>query len=290
MGLLSLLGFGGNSQRPTIQGILGQQAGPNYSQAGPIQPTPGTGYQGGLLSGLDTAQQIYDLRGFKYDRIADSILQRGGAAEQAMLQERLARSRPDNPTTLQDNYNWLSQTQGQEAAQAWLMKAQNEINIASPRQRPDANEAKQIVQQDMSNRMMNELEVLVQDPENLMSPTGNMLFDAQVIPIIGDILQEYNPVTKGQAKTKSLTESLSNSLLQAMRGAQVGPKEQIMFNKQLPRVGMSRKQFMANFETTRMNIRQLRQGIVDIRNLDAPPQAAPQAPQTMAPPPGFVKQ
>ena len=55
----------------------------------------------------------------------------------------------------------------------------------------------------------------------------------------------------------SLSAGLSNTILQAYRGAQVGPMEQIMFNKQLPVPGQDRKLFEQNMIRTKRNLEML---------------------------------
>ncbi len=60
-----------------------------------------------------------------------------------------------------------------------------------------------------------------------------------------------------EAQALSLEQGLGNDLLQAMRGAQVGPKEQEMFEKQLPRVTQPEPLFRANLERTRETLKKL---------------------------------
>lgn len=66
-------------------------------------------------------------------------------------------------------------------------------------------------------------------------------------------------LSKEDAELVSLEENLSNALLEAMRGAQVGPKEQEMFNKSLPRKEQPKKVFIENLRTTIGNINRLSQ-------------------------------
>ncbi len=82
--------------------------------------------------------------------------------------------------------------------------------------------------------------------------------------------------------TSNLTQ-LENLTLAMIRGSQVGPKEQVMFAKQLPQLGQDPPLFKENLANTKRNIqtmikiiKELRQGIKD---------------ESMVPPvpPGFVE-
>jgi len=94
MGLLDYTVFGGDSRRKMMQGILGQQAGPNFSQAGPIQPTPGTGLMGGQISPQQAAGQLYAIPGSEYDPLANSMLRGVNQENLAQKREDLLRDRP----------------------------------------------------------------------------------------------------------------------------------------------------------------------------------------------------
>ena len=62
------------------------------------------------------------------------------------------------------------------------------------------------------------------------------------------------PLSEKQARSTSLAKSISNQLIQAMRGAAVGPEEQKAFEKQLPVSGQPDKLFMSNLNLTRKNL------------------------------------
>lgn len=72
-------------------------------------------------------------------------------------------------------------------------------------------------------------------------------------------------LTNEDAELLSLEENYSNALLEAMRGAQVGPKEQEMFNKSLPRVDQPKAKFLANLRTTIANINRLNEASSRLR-------------------------
>lgn len=82
-------------------------------------------------------------------------------------------------------------------------------------------------------------------------------------------------LSEAEAEALSLEEGLSNSLLQAMRGAQVGPAEQVKFERQLPRVDQPKALFMANLRRTKRNLRDLRKKEAELRGEAPAAQAAP---------------
>jgi len=72
-------------------------------------------------------------------------------------------------------------------------------------------------------------------------------------------------LNEDEAKLISLTENYSNQMLHALRGAQVGPKEQEMFNKSLPRIGQPKKLFLENIRITKENLQKLNQRMAKMR-------------------------
>lgn len=78
-----------------------------------------------------------------------------------------------------------------------------------------------------------------------------------------------------EAEAVSLEEGLSNTLLQAMRGAQVGPAEQKRFERQLPRLDQPDEVFKANIERTLRNLETLEQRRREMRSGEETPQTAP---------------
>lgn len=61
-------------------------------------------------------------------------------------------------------------------------------------------------------------------------------------------------LTDDEADAISIEQQLGNLVLQAMRGAQVGPKEQEMFQKQLPRIDQPEPLFKKNIDNTLRNL------------------------------------
>jgi hypothetical protein len=74
-------------------------------------------------------------------------------------------------------------------------------------------------------------------------------------------------VTPEQTQMVSYTKSLSNQLIQAMRGAQVGPAEQGAFEKSLPVAGQPEALFDQNLETTLHNLNILNERKAALRGL-----------------------
>lgn len=73
---------------------------------------------------------------------------------------------------------------------------------------------------------------------------------ASTIPVLSSIIN----LSPEEANTSSNVEQLSNLVLAAMRGAQVGPEEQELFNLQLPRFGQDKELFKANLANTKRNL------------------------------------
>jgi len=81
----------------------------------------------------------------------------------------------------------------------------------------------------------------------------------------------YN-LTDDDATMISMEQNLSNQLLEAMRGAQVGPAEQKMFEKSLPRVDQPKTLFLKNIEVTMNNLATLRESQAKMRPVPAAPE------------------
>lgn len=76
-------------------------------------------------------------------------------------------------------------------------------------------------------------------------------------------------VSAQEGEMISLTTTLGNDLLDAMRGAQVGPAEQEKFEKQLPMPGQSKRQFLTNMATTYRNLANMSKRQTDLRGMPA---------------------
>jgi hypothetical protein len=68
--------------------------------------------------------------------------------------------------------------------------------------------------------------------------------------VVGEAAEKLD-VSPAEAEAIARFESVSNVVLQAFRGAQVGPLEQARFEKMLPRAGQSKQQMLANLRNVR---------------------------------------
>jgi hypothetical protein len=112
-----------------------------------------------------------------------------------------------------------------------------------------AAEAKQTATQEMSIGMADKMRNLVKSGQVNVGPVEGRLLSLR--GKTGANLSEQD------AELLSLEENYSNQLLHALRGAQVGPKEQEMFNKSLPRINQPKALFLKNIDITERNIRKL---------------------------------
>ena len=73
-------------------------------------------------------------------------------------------------------------------------------------------------------------------------------------------------LTDEEAQLATYTTQLSNTMLALMRGAQVGPAEQAMFERQLPVMGQDENVFRSNLAATKKNLEYL----IDLYKAQAP--------------------
>ena len=78
------------------------------------------------------------------------------------------------------------------------------------------------------------------DPNSLSMATTGML---KGVPVMAGIWEGLNGDAKKEATFLNETENFGNTALQIMRGAQVGPAEQVKFEKSLPTKGMTAAQY-----------------------------------------------
>ncbi len=159
----------------------------------------------------------------------------------------------------------LDETQFDQALQA-QMKPMVQIG-----QRPDAGEAKQFAQFNVALDMLGNLEqIALDDPGAIMSPTEAGLSGLETVPLLGDVIQGVAPRTDSQVELDSLARTVSTTALAAFRGAQVGPQEQAIFERQLPMPGQDRRTFMANLKNTRQNLKYAMELQAGMRNIELP--------------------
>ena len=121
--------------------------------------------------------------------------------------------------------------------------------------RPEATEARQMASTEVSTDLLQRMEQLaLKDPDAIMSPTKKLIGELEAAPFVGEAIQSVMPRTEAQYQMASMSEQASNLLLQAMRGAQVGPAEQERFERQLPIQGQPIKLFMENLRNTQRNL------------------------------------
>jgi hypothetical protein len=139
-------------------------------------------------------------------------------------------------------------------------------------------------------RLLNEVDELVK----LGAETGTSAW-ARAGAASTPLLSWTVNLTSEEAKVASNLEMLSNIMLAAQRGAQVGPEEQKRYDKQLPRLGQSDELFAANLSATKRNLGELTERIRKLRGTGAQTSPlAPESPSNLVPvppysdlPPGF---
>lgn len=122
---------------------------------------------------------------------------------------------------------------------------------------PTEAEAKGVGQGNNANQMGARLAELVRTDKVKVGPVAGRALTGSTVTGV--------KLSDEEAEFASLEENYSNSLLQAMRGAQVGPLEQEMFNKSLPRRNQPEKVFLENVRTTLGNIQRLNSAQQKIR-------------------------
>jgi hypothetical protein len=100
-----------------------------------------------------------------------------------------------------------------------------------------------------ANQMAQRMFDLVNTDQVKVGPYEGRKLSASTITGIG--------LTPEDAELASLEENYSNAMIQAARGAQVGPAEQEKFEKSLPRRNQPKAVFLANIKTTTNNINRL---------------------------------
>jgi len=122
-------------------------------------------------------------------------------------------------------------------------------------------EAKQITSSEIALNMLDTIDHLV----NVDGLDVGSEFAAKTFIASSPWLSWMNTLTPKEAKLASNLENVSNVILAAVRGAQVGPKEKKLFDKQLARGGQDRELFKENLALSQQNLRYMAQRIVEIR-------------------------
>jgi len=119
-----------------------------------------------------------------------------------------------------------------------------------------AAEAKQAGTQEAAIGMGQDLYNLVNKGAVSVGPVAGRYLDAK---------RSVGQLSPDEAKLLSVEENYSNLMLHALRGAQVGPKEQEMFNKSLPRHTQQKELFLRNIKTTVRNLEVLNKRMSKMR-------------------------
>jgi hypothetical protein len=149
---------------------------------------------------------------------------------------------------------------------------QPRITVGSKTTLPTESESKSIAQSESALRDLQRLQALTQQPGGPeIGPSAELMRDIKTFPVIGDLAERMGyGLSTNDAQVVSLTTALSNQLLAAMRGAQVGPEEQKKFEKQLPMPGQPRKLFEANLLATKRNLIEVNERKKQLRGINAP--------------------
>ena len=126
------------------------------------------------------------------------------------------------------------------------VRAQEKAKREFP-QTPSAGERKQAGQQAVAAANLDRLDELYTGQKFKVGPVEGRKLAAKVATGVGGLKEP-------EAEAYALTENLSVSLLAAIRGAQVGPKEQAIFERQLPRLNQPDAVFKNNLELTKRNL------------------------------------
>ena len=145
-----------------------------------------------------------------------------------------------------------------------------------PATKPSDAAVKQQVQSELGLRLLNEVDTLVAG--GVETGTGAW---AKANAAASPILSWAVDLSADEAKGASNLEMLSNIMLAAQRGAQVGPEEQKRYDKQLPRLGQEKSLFTANLAATKRNLKEMTTRMVEVRKQQGGRAAPP-------PPPGFT--
>jgi hypothetical protein len=127
-------------------------------------------------------------------------------------------------------------------------------------QQPTAQEAKQAADIQISNMNIDRLAELVQNPELDFDGFSGYLSKfrggSNLTNIaVDNFMNKFgNTMPSETSEALALTLGLSVEIISAIRGAQVGPKEELMFQKQLPTFGQPREIFLINMQRQKRNL------------------------------------
>jgi len=287
------------SAEQKLQGLIGTAAVPgvpfdiNNSPLMPVEPVPGTGFAG--QAGLESQQveMLKNLAGVSPETvtkgISDQLFKSGGKngfknvrvddlGNAFGIKNGVFQKIPSLDQN--DLFTKFKTVQGTDPGglpttelvnPAALSVKQGRITIGKKTPLPTQAEANKIAQTKSSISIINDLRNLMTSknaPD--IGSIGNFVNEMKAGTGITGVLTRMvtDPLTEKQAQLLSKTEALSNQIIQAMRGAQVGPAEQERFERQLPRAGQPRVLFMENLEQSEKNLKLLNNEIKRLRKFD----------------------
>lgn len=276
---------------------------PTYG--GPTQPgqqpglmDPGTGLMGGQMSGFEAATKLLPLggnyadlakatlasyMGYKAPRNAQ-IIQSGvkGNPKQQVPKMLVDGQAVDIPGAIARETGSTNINIGTEGGYR-LLTPKELVNLGmrkgayqdskgkiynGPAPAATEGEAKQAGQGEIANLMMDEIQTLLDSGE--LDPSDPLTWarsKGSTIPI----LSKFIDMTPKEAKAHSNIEGLSNLVLAMIRGAQVGPEEQKLFDRQLPKLGQDKEVFAQNLANTKRNIATMLIKMHELRNIGEAP-------------------
>lgn len=140
---------------------------------------------------------------------------------------------------------------------------------------PTAEEAKTTASSETSIKMADELLSMVDNGLDIsgfkgwgeVQRSGAGLENIFLDKVMNGLGYEIDPKS---ARAIALSENLSNTVLQALRGAAVGPAEQDRVDKQLPRPGQPMEVYKQNIILTIENLKRINKSKAESRGLAAP--------------------
>lgn len=281
-----------------LQDLIGNAATPgvpfdiNNSPLLPVEPVAGTGFAGQVGLQSNQVELLKNLAGNNPSVVTKAItdqLFKTGTKNDAKNFSIDALGRPfgtiDNifqqlpeldPSNKFTKFKTVQGTDPSGIPQTELVNlAQLEINngrvtIGKKQPLPTQAEANKIASTESSISIIDDLKSIMsgKNPPEL-GGLGNFVNEMKAGTGITGVLTRMftDPLTVKQAKLLSLSEALGNQILQAVRGANVGPDEQERFERQLPRPGQPLTLFNQNIIQTEKNLRFLNQRIRELRKL-----------------------
>ncbi len=276
-----------------LQNLIGTAG---FEQAGPLQPGQaapiigGTGFAGQAGLNANTVEMLQSLAAASpktaLKGISEQIFKEGGAGEfknvrvddlgnafgvKGGVWQQIPSSDPSHPFT---KFKTVQGTtpKGLPTTElvnpAGLRVKDGRITIGKKVALPTQAEALKISQTESSLNIIKDIRSIMssKNPPNLGS-VQNYVNELKAGTGITGVLTRLatDPLTPNEAKLISSTQALSNQIIQAMRGAQVGPAEQEKFERQLPIPGQPKELFTENLKLSEQTLKMLNKRIAELR-------------------------